>query len=762
MRSSRHGRESGQGLGGSGGQPPAAAKAQPRKAPAWWRRLSLAVGSVLLILGTTEGVLRLMDAGYPAAFFVSRDADTVETNDRFAWRFMPRILARDPLAFRMAHRKPANTTRIFILGESAAQGFPDAAFGFGRVLDLLLRSRHPDRRFEIVNTAMTAVNSHAVREIARECLNYEPDLFILYCGNNEVVGPFGPGTVFQSTLPPLWLIRLRLAASKLRLAQELGGVMEGWLRRTDSAGSWSGMESFMDRRVASDDPRLERVYAYFRANVEDILRGVGRRGVPAVVCTAPVNLEACAPFASEHRRGLTEGELGKWRAAYALGTNAEARADWAAAVEHYAAATAADPLFAEVDYRRGRCLAALGRPTESRAAFAEARDHDALRFRADSRLNALLRELARSGGPRVTLYDAERDLTGRDAEFFYEHVHLKFAGNYRLARGILPLVESALSLETVGHTEAPILTEEACASRLAYTLWSRWKSEDRIMKLLYRPPFTLQFDRPTEFPGKVARHRQLAAEALSVEEMKRSVAAYALALKEQPAGLGLRENLADLLSDSGDSAAAIRVAQDLLAERPAGVRARLRVGDLLLLAGRYDEALVLFRDVLRVRPELPEVHISLVGALVGLGRNEEAVAAYDAAVRRGCESAALHSNVAVALLNRGDLEGGEQHLRRALQWMDQPSWRANLGAVLFKRGKYREALSEFREAVAALPNNAALHYNVARALLATGDTNGAVAALSEALRVDPGYEKARRDLDAISRNVLGTAVPGGP
>ena len=253
MRSFRHGRQTGQGFGASGGQPDAALGGGPRKAPAWWQRPALAVCAVLLILGAAEGVLRLAGAGYPPAFFIARDAHTLETNDRYAWRSMPRALARDPLAFRMARHKPANTTRIFILGESAAQGFPDPAFGFGRALEVLLRTRHPERRFEIVNTAMTAVNSHAVCEIARECLRYEPDLFILYCGNNEVVGPFGPGTVFQSGTPPLWLVRLRLAVSKLRLAQKLGGAVEGLLRRQGSAGQWSGMEMFLERRVASDE-----------------------------------------------------------------------------------------------------------------------------------------------------------------------------------------------------------------------------------------------------------------------------------------------------------------------------------------------------------------------------------------------------------------------------------------------------------------------------------------------------------------------------
>jgi type IV secretory pathway TrbD component len=208
-----------------------------------------------------------------------------------------------------------------------------------------------------------------VREIARECLRYEPDLFLLYCGNNDVVGPFGPGTVFQSGTPPMWFIRLQLRLSRLRLCQELKGLASRLAPGRDAAQQWRGMETFLNRRVAGDDPRMETVYAHFRANLRAIVQAAGRRAVPLVICTVPVNLEACAPFASEHRRDWTETDEHRWRVAYALGTNAETQAAWVVAEMQYAQAAALDPGFAEVDFRRARCLAALGRLDESRRAF---------------------------------------------------------------------------------------------------------------------------------------------------------------------------------------------------------------------------------------------------------------------------------------------------------------------------------------------------------------------------------------------------------
>ena len=41
---------------------------------------------------------------------------------------------------------------------------------------------------------MAAINSHVVLPIAKDAARYEPDLFVVYLGNNEVIGPFSVGS----------------------------------------------------------------------------------------------------------------------------------------------------------------------------------------------------------------------------------------------------------------------------------------------------------------------------------------------------------------------------------------------------------------------------------------------------------------------------------------------------------------------------------------------------------------------------------------
>ena len=60
-----------------------------------------------------------------------------------------------------------------------------------------LRSLFPNRDVEVVNTAMTSVNSHVVYQVAQTLPSESADVAVILMGNNEVVGPYGPGTLIR-------------------------------------------------------------------------------------------------------------------------------------------------------------------------------------------------------------------------------------------------------------------------------------------------------------------------------------------------------------------------------------------------------------------------------------------------------------------------------------------------------------------------------------------------------------------------------------
>ena len=176
------------GDGGSSGIGPGLAGKSPVKLSPK-RRLLFILSAALLpwfFLCLVEVVLRCAAYGYDPGFFkkvhVAGENYEVE-NFKFGWRFFPPQIARSPVPSRFLTDKRAGTIRIFLFGESAAMGDPEPAYGFGRQLQRIVQDRHPDRRVEVINVAMTAINSHVIREIARDCSQLE-----------EPFGLFTPGT----------------------------------------------------------------------------------------------------------------------------------------------------------------------------------------------------------------------------------------------------------------------------------------------------------------------------------------------------------------------------------------------------------------------------------------------------------------------------------------------------------------------------------------------------------------------------------------
>ena len=68
-------------------------------------------------------------------------------------------------------------------------------------------------------------SSRRVEEaIARACVVIKPDAYVLYMGNNEVNGPFGPRAPMKNGKPwPLWLVRARMWMTDLRIGQLVAG-----------------------------------------------------------------------------------------------------------------------------------------------------------------------------------------------------------------------------------------------------------------------------------------------------------------------------------------------------------------------------------------------------------------------------------------------------------------------------------------------------------------------------------------------------------
>ena len=311
----------------------------PVPPPKGWKKWSFWFTACVLIpilfFFLMEMFLRMVGYGYQTDFFLKIPGqESYSTNQKYGLRFFPQGQSRFPLPCELPAKKPKNTYRIFILGGSAAMGMPNPAFAASRFTEVMLKARFPNINFEVINTAMTAINSHVVHQIARECAEFEPDLFVIYMGNNEVVGPYGSGTVFKSYSPSTGFIRFTIFIRKFRIIQLLDAAIKKIRTLGHPPVLWKGMEMFLGNQVAWNDTRMDGVYASFQKNLSDILQYAHNVGSKVILCTVPTNLKDNPPFASQHRAELNQAEKKEWQKNFIKGIALEKDQRYEQAVKH--------------------------------------------------------------------------------------------------------------------------------------------------------------------------------------------------------------------------------------------------------------------------------------------------------------------------------------------------------------------------------------------------------------------------------------------
>ncbi|UCH92097.1 MAG: tetratricopeptide repeat protein [Candidatus Aminicenantes bacterium] len=700
-----------------------------------WRRwlygfIAIVVIPVLFFLLLEIG-LRIGGYGYPTAALVKYNWNGKRAycdNYKFTWRFFPRVIAREADPFIFLGKKPADTYRIFVMGGSAAQGVPDGAFSFSRILWVMLREAYPGVNFEVINTAITAINSHVVLEIVKDCVRHEPDLFVVYMGNNEVVGPYGAGTVFGQVSSNLSLIRTGIYLNTTRLGQLLGNLVKSTGGGKKAPGEWRGLEMFLEKQVRAKDPGLAYVYNHFRRNLEDIRRIARKSGASIVFSTVGCNLKDNPPFASLHRQGMSEPGKQKWNRFYRQGETYESAGQYNEAVEQYLAAVDIDDHYAALQFRLGRCYRMLGEYEKAKERYIRARELDTLRFRADSRINRIIRQVVEKGSDSgVVLADAVKAFEVNSPhqapgkEFFYEHVHMKFKGNYLLAKTIFQKIRGILPgwVTDRKSRDQLLLSEGECARLLAYTDWDRFNLVYRMLNnYIRKPPYSNQLyhkERVEEMEQKLGE----LAVFLAPGALEKSAAQYEAAVGHWPSDWWLYSKHAQLLF------------RDMK---------------------KYPEAAQQYRKVQEYLPHAYQGYAGLGFVLRLQGRLEEAIEEQLEAVRINPYKADVHNNLAVTYQMKGQVEKAEEYYNKALQL--QPHFVAaycNLGLLLGEQGRFAEAVVLCRRGLEVNPDSWALYHSLGVILHKQGEKEEAIKVLRKALKIDPEAVRSRELLNNILR-----------
>ena len=327
-----------------------------------WKAVAVVILSPVLFFGLLELFFAVTGLFSPLRLLEIREHDGRKyfaTNPEYGRLFLQRSDVPAPPALWTPVDKPPGTRRVVMLGESAAAGYPMTDHHLGRLVQARWRARFPDVPVEVINLSMVAVNSHALREFAREALALDPDMFVVYAGHNEAIGPFGPAAKLGPSISSPTVARLALAVRRTRVGRAMESAIGAVIPSSVASGEWRGLDEFRGVRVAHDDPAMVGMLRNTEENFRAITRMALDHGAKVLFCLPATNLDDWPPMASEEPDAggvealLTAqetGDIGGFRSAALVYEAAQKRreaGDWQRALPLYRRAADLDLLVTE-------------------------------------------------------------------------------------------------------------------------------------------------------------------------------------------------------------------------------------------------------------------------------------------------------------------------------------------------------------------------------------------------------------------------------
>ncbi len=300
--------------------------------------------------------------------------------------------------------KKENSYRVFVMGGSSAAGFPYSPNGaFSRYIRKRLELLYPERNIEVVNIAMSAINSYALRDMLPGVLEKQPDLIIIYAGHNEYYGALGVGSVetlgdtrfIVNTV--IWLNRFKT----FELIRDLIKSVSGWFSSPVKSDGTLMARMSQRQLIPFYSEKYFSGLNQYEGNLRDILEIARDKKVPVILGRLVSNLKDQKPFES-----IRESEY---------------------------------PPANEI-FKSAREKLISNRISDADSLFRFAKDLDALRWRAPEKLNQIIEDLGKEFNYPVVKLDSVLNVESINGivgdDLITDHLHPNLRGFQIIGREI--------------------------------------------------------------------------------------------------------------------------------------------------------------------------------------------------------------------------------------------------------------------------------------------------------------------------------------
>ncbi len=397
----------------------------------FWTKLAAGLLVAFLVLGFFEIALRVLplnrwEREHPHSWYPL----FIKGKDTFAGKYVTNPHFKGSLAFQAFDvEKPATVKRLFVLGSSAAMGWPEPSMAFSRYMQRALDAVVPGR-YEIVNAAAVAYGSKRVLNLLDDAVKFDPDVVVIWCGNNEYLESRQASLSDTARVASRagYLLRhssvYRAVRLAVRTAMPVDARGQGYRDLTDIRSNPHVPQGIEERSPETD----RAVHDNFRDNLEEMAALIRQSKAAGIFCTVPSNLADWPPTRNLPERDDQQEVLRETQDRVSALIADEAYTDAAAKIQHALQLFPRDPF---LYYLLGKTYLASGRDHEGLSALRTARDLDQRPLRALSHFNeAIGKTAAREGMALADLKQAFVDASGGAAGFnlFYDYVHPNEAG----------------------------------------------------------------------------------------------------------------------------------------------------------------------------------------------------------------------------------------------------------------------------------------------------------------------------------------------
>ncbi|MBI4379081.1 MAG: tetratricopeptide repeat protein [Nitrospinae bacterium] len=252
-------------------------------------------------------------------------------------------------------------------------------------------------------------------------------------------------------------------------------------------------------------------------------------------------------------------------------------------------------------------------------------------------------------------------------------------------------------------------------------------------------------------PAEVDKLMNNAMKYSENREYQKAIFIYEEALKLNPKSARIRHAIGQMYEKMGMDEKALNYYEDAFKNNPQYIKVHQSMGDLYLKKGDTGKAIEAIEKAVHISPNNPHRQAQLGKIYLSKGDIEKAGKAFKTAIKVDPKNAELQTDIGEAYLQSGLDEMAAEAFKGSLTVTESVHVYNRLGIALRRKGKYLEAIEEYKKALRLDPDDEAVHYNMGRAYIEADMKSEAISSFKKALQIDPYFKECKEMLEGLEK-----------